>query len=171
MALSIQSDATVFNEKQFTAESPLLPMTTIDQESYEFERKQRLRPDPSIDTGSEFFFGDGPLQLKDHHDKIEFTGFHFNNPWLPSKAVKLLNKLKKAPITQRELVSLMELVAERASIHFQLTAGKFVAMTFHGQIVEVSDTRVGLLKGIQGRKYREQIFVWRIGSNAFSGRI
>jgi len=170
MALSIPSDLTVFEEKQFTTEYPLLPTMTIEQESYEFERKQRLRPDLSIDTGGGFFLGDRPLQLKDHHDKIEFTGFIFNNPWLPSNAFKLLNKLKKASITEKELVRLMELVAERASVHFQLAEGKFIAMTFRGQIIEVSDTRVGLLKKIQGRKYREQIFVWRIGSNAFSGR-
>jgi hypothetical protein len=65
----------------------------------------------------------------------------------------------------------MKLVAERASIHFQLSEGKFVAMTFDGQIVETSDTRIGLLKKIQGQRYREQIFVWKVDSDAFSGRL
>jgi len=171
MALYISSDVTVFDGEQLPTGRPLLPTTTIEQEIYEFERKQRLRPGPSIDTGGEFFLGGLPLRLKDHPDKIKCTGFSLNNPWLPANALKLLNKLKKAAITEKELVKLMELIAERASVHFQLTEGKFVAMTFHGQIVEVSDTRVSLLKKIQGRKYREQIFVWRIGFNAFSGRI
>jgi len=170
MALSVPSEA-VFKEQRFTIESPLLPTTTIEQESHEFESQHRLKPDAFIDTGSRFFFGDRPLQLKDYYKKIEFTGFHLNYPWLPSEALKLLNKLKKAPITERELIRLMELIAERASIHFQLTEGKFVAMTFHGQIVEVSDTRIGLLKKIQSQKYQEEIFVWRIGSDVFSGRI
>ena len=172
MALSVQPDVTVSSEeKEFTAGRPLLLVTPIEQEGYEFERKQRLRPDPSIDTRSQFFLGDLSFRLKDHPDKIECIGFSFNNPWLPANALKLLNKSKKVPIAEKELVKLMELVAERASVHFQLTEGKFIAMTFHGRVVEVSDTRVGLLKKIQGQKYREQIFVWRIGSNAFSGRI
>jgi len=173
MALSIpvQSDVAVSEEKEVTTGCPLLPATHVEQYGYEFEREQYLKPDPSTDTGNEFFPGDLSFQLKDHTDKIECTGFSFNNPWLPREALKLLNKLKKAPVREKELVQLMELVAQRATVHFQLTEGKFVAMTFHGQVVEVSDTRVGLLKKIQGKTYGEQIFVWRIGSNAFSGRI
>lgn len=170
MALSTPFEATIPEEGQFDTELPLLPTTTIAQESYVFRREQRPRPDYYIDTGVMRLF-DRPLQLENHHGKIKFTGFHFNNPWLPSSAFKLLRKLKKAPVTERQLVGLMKLVAERATDHFQLTDGKYVAMTFHGQVVEVSDTRVGLLKKIQGRKYREQIFVWKIGSDAFSGRI
>lgn len=171
MVLSVSSDVTSFEEKLSITERPLLPSLTMDQQSYELENKRHLTPDPSIDTGKGYPLGDGPFQVRDHLDKIECTGFSFNEPWLPANALKLLNKLKKVPITEKELVKLMELVAQRASVHFQLTEGKFVAMTFHGQIVEVSGTRVGLLKKIQGQKYREQIFVYRIGSNAFSGRI
>lgn len=171
MALSEPFEVAISNEEEQLATGyPLLPTTSIKQERYEFERKQRSRPDSSIDTRGGFFL-DRPLQLDGNHNKIKFTGFQFNNPWLPPNAFKLLNKLKKAPIRERELLRLMGLVAERASVHFQLTNGKFVAMTLHGRVVEVCDTRVGLLKKIQGQKYREQIFVWRIGSNAFSGRI
>ncbi len=171
MALSVPSEVTVFEERQFTTESPLLLATSIEQESYEFERQHLLKPDLSIATGHRPFLEDRPLRLRNHRDKIEFTDFHFNNPWLPPEALRLLNKLKKAPIRERELVRLMELVAERSSVHFQLSKEKFVAMTFHGQIVEASDTRIGLLRKIQGRKYQEEIFVWRIGSSTFSGRI
>lgn len=92
----------------------------------------------------------------------------FTGPWLPPRVKKLLEKASR---TERDLVGLMEMVAERASIYFELSEGKFVAMTFHGQIMEVADTRLGLLKKIHGRRYREQIFVWRVGSNTFSGRI
>lgn len=170
MVLSISSDVISFKERLPIAER-LLPRPTIDQQSYELEKKRHLRPKSSIDTGNGYSLGDEFFKVKDHLDKIECTGFSFNNPWLPANALRLLNKLKKAPITEKELVKLMELVAQRASVHFQLTEGKFVAMTFHGQIVEVSDTRVDLLKKIHVQKYREQIFVYRIGSNAFSGRI
>jgi len=170
MALFTPSDVTLSEEYRMI-EYPLLSRTAIEQEGLELETKQRLIPAPSVDTGSGFFLRDRPLQLKGYPVKIEFTEFPFNIPWLPPNVFQLLNKLKKGSITETELVRLMELVAKRASDHFQLTEGKFVAMTFHGQIIEVSDTRVGLLKKIQSRKYQEQIFVWRIGSNAFSGRI
>lgn len=171
MALSVSSDVAACAEKLSIAERPLQSTTNIDQQDYELGRKHRLRPDPSMDTGNEYSLGDGPFQVKDHLDKIEFMGFLFNRPWLPSKALKFLNKLRKGPVSEKELVRLMELVAERASEHFELTKGKFVAMTFHGQIVEVSETRTGLLKKIQGQEFRDEIFVWRIGFDAFSGRI
>lgn len=170
MALSVPSEP-AFTERQTITEIPSVPTTSIEQDIHEIDRKQHLRPDSSIDTGNRFFRGNGPLQLKDHYEKIEFTEFDFNKPWLPSETKKLLDKFRKAPGTERNLVRLMEMVAERASIHFELSKGKFVAMTFHGQIMEVADTRVGLLKKIHGRRYAEQIFVWRIGSKTFSGRI
>lgn len=171
MALSATpTEATIFKEKELMTERAFLP-TTIEQENYEFAKSQRLRSDSYIDTGGIFFLGDIAPQSKNILEKIEPTGFLFNTPWLPPNAVKLLDKCKKGPITEKELVTLMELVAERAAEHFQLEVGKFVAITFHGCLVEVSDTRVGLLKKLQGRKHPEQIFVWRIGSNAFSGRL
>jgi len=171
MALSApQTEVATFEEREFTTERFSLP-TTIAQENYEFARSQRLKPDPSVDTAGRYFLGNGPLRSKEILEKIEPEEFHFNLPWLPPNAIKLLNKSKKGPITEKEMITLMELIAERASEHFQLDVGKFVAMTFHGRVVEVSDTRVGLLKKLQGRKHTEQIFVWRIGSNAFSGRL
>lgn len=170
MVVSVSSNVTTFEEKLSIKECSLLPTTNIDQHGYELAKKHHLRPEPFIDTGNEYSLVGDLFQVKDHPDKIEGMGFSFNNPWLPSNTLKLLNKLKKGPISETELVRLMELVAERASLHFQLSEGSFVAMTFNGRIVEASNTRIGLLKKIQGRKYREQIFVWRIGSNAFSDR-
>ena len=172
MALSTPPiEVTTFREREFVTGRSFLPTTTIEQENYEFARSQQLWPDSSVDTGSRFFLGDGPFRLTDIPEKIEARGFLFDIPWLPPNVVRLLNKSKKGPITEKELVTLMEQIAERAQEHFQLDIGKFVAMTFHGRVVEVSDTRVGLLKKLQGRKHLEQIFVWRIGSNAFSGRL
>lgn len=169
MTLSAPSNTTEFEERQFEAQPSLFPTTTLEQEG-SVAQNGRLRLDATIDIRNWFFPEDRMLESKDYLDKIEPIGFSYNNPWLPPNALKLLNKLK-GPVTEKELITLMKLVAERATDHFQLEEGKFVAMTFYGRIVEVSDTRVGVLKKIQGRKYKEQVFLWRIGSNAFSGRI
>jgi hypothetical protein len=168
MALSVQSDVKVFERESIGR--PWSPTAAaIEEEIYGLERQEYARPDSCVDTGSVFSLGD--FQLKPQSGRIEGIGFSLNNPWLPTNALKLLERLKRGPIIERELVKLMDIVAERAAVHFQLNEGEFVAMTFSGRIVEVSDTRVGLLKKIHGQKYREQIFVWRAGSNVFSGRV
>ena len=95
----------------------------------------------------------------------------FSRPWLPPSVKKLLEKAKKTRLSTSELIRLMETIADRTIEHFDLPSGMFAAITFSGKIVEVADKRLGLLKKIHGRKYQEQIFVWRIGSETFSGRI
>ena len=170
MALYVPPE-TVDKEKQFTIEYPSFPIATDEQESYRFKRNQHLKQDLFTDTRNGSFVRNFLTEMDGYYEKIKPTGFSINDPWLPPNAVKLLNKIEKTSIAETELLRLMELIAERASIHFQLTKGRFVAMTFHGRVVEVSDSRVDLLKRIQGRKYSEQIFVWKIGSKAFSGRI
>ena len=173
MVISVPSEAPAFERGQFIAQRAPLPTTlsttTIEQESNESVKKERLRPDVPINTRS-WFFMDRQLELA-YHKKIEPIELFPNRPWLPLNALKLLDKLKRGPITEKELVRLMDTVAKRSSEHFELDEGKFVAMTFHGRVVEVSDTRVNLLKKIQRQTYREQIFVWRVGYKAFSGRI
>lgn len=114
----------------------------------------------------------GPeLRVENPLDKIRPPEFPVDRPWLPKQAHEILEKLEKGPIAEKELITLMDLVADRATEHFQLKFGKFVALTFLGRIVEVSDTRIGLLKKIQSRKSAEEIFVWRVGFDSFSGRI
>lgn len=169
MAISVELEAPI-EENQFLIERPL-PERILERDSNEYRRREHLRSYTSIDTESWFFTGDRRTDLKEYPTNVEPSGFAINRPWLPPKALGLLNKLKKGPITERQLVILMELIGERASEHFQLRKGKFVAMTFHGRVVEVADTRVSLLKKTQVRKYREQIFVWRAGYKAFSGRL
>lgn len=169
MALPVQSDVRVFEEREPISRAWSPTAATIEEEICGLERQECLRQDSSVDTGNMFPLGD--FQLKPQPDKIEGIGFSLNNPWLPTNALKLLKRLKKGHITERKLVKLMDVVAERAVVHFQLSEGKFVAMTFTGRIVEASDTRLGLLKKIHGQKYRGQIFVWRVGSDVFSGRV
>jgi len=91
-------------------------------------------------------------------------------PWLPPQALKLLNKLKNQQLTEREPVILMDILAQRAAEHYKLERGKFVAITFDGKIVELADTKLDLLRRIQSRRFSDQIFVWRVGYESFSGR-
>jgi hypothetical protein len=109
-------------------------------------------------------------QLKTESCKIELPEFPIDRPWLPIPAVRIIDKLKKGPILEKELLTLMDIVAAQTIAHFQLQEGKFVALTYYGRIVEISETRIGLLKKIQDRKFTEEIFVWKVGSDTFSGR-
>lgn len=116
-------------------------------------------------------YEDEELKIASSLCKIKLSAFPIDRPWLPQEALKTIDKIRKGPVSEKELVALMEMVAEQATIHFQLRLGKFVASTFLGRIVEVSDSRVELLKKIQSRTFTEEIFVWRAGFNSFSGRI
>lgn len=163
------NQATDCEETEFVPESPLFPSTT-EQESIR-NHDEQLRVDPTVHTEDQFIPRGGSVEFRDFPRKIEHEVFSFNRPWLQPAILRLLEKTRKGSTKEEELIMLMQMVAERASEHFRLEEGKFVAMTFHGRIVEISDTRVGLLKKMQGRKYEEQVFLWRIGFNAFGGRI
>ncbi|MFQ6075410.1 MAG: hypothetical protein ACE5Z5_04660 [Candidatus Bathyarchaeia archaeon] len=90
-------------------------------------------------------------------------------PWLPPRILDLLAKMKKRALSEQEAIRLMSALAERASEHYGLKRGKFVAITFSGKVVEVADTKIDLLKKIQGKRYSEQIFVWETTSESFTG--
>lgn len=131
--------------------------------------EQQLMTKPMVDLEWISSEDDG-LKIENSTCKIKLPEFPIDRPWLPQKALKIIGKIRKGQISENELITLMESVADQATTHFKLQSGKFVALTFFGQIVEVSDTRVGLLKKIQGSRFEEEIFVWRVGSNSFSGR-
>lgn len=95
----------------------------------------------------------------------------FTGPWLPPRVKKLLQKAQKRRLSESEIIGLMESIAERSIEHFDLSSGTFAAITFSGRIAELSDTKLDLLRKIQAKKYPEQIFVWKVGSKSFSGRI
>jgi len=159
-----------FEEEEFPGRNSNAPRA-IERGIYQIDRESGLRLDSLTGIESAITIRSSSLLLEDYSRRIECRAFPFDKPWLPPNALKLLDKLEMGSITEKEVLKLMDLVAERASAHFQLLEGKFVAMTFHGRVVEASDTRVGLLKKIQNRKQEESIFVWRIGSSAFSGRL
>lgn len=114
---------------------------------------------------------DNELKIEESLSKIKLPEFPIDKPWLPQQALTIIDNIRKGPVSEEQLLTLMDLVAEQATAHFQLKHGKFVASTFLGRIVEVSDTRIGLLKKIQSRTFTEEIFVWRAGFSSFSGRI
>jgi hypothetical protein len=169
MALSAPEEAAL--EETQSPQRLLVSLTPIEQESHELVERHSIYPDSFIDTQGQFIRECGPSQMRGIPHTIKPSGFPLNYPWLPPNVSKLLKKSKHSPLSEREFVTLMDHVAQRASVHFRLSAGSYAAMTFGGRVVEVSDTRIDLLKKLQGRKFEEQIFVWRIGSDAFSGRI
>jgi hypothetical protein len=113
---------------------------------------------------------DNELKIGNSLCKIRLPGFPINRPWLPQQALVIIDKIRKGPISEKQLLVLMDIVAEQAADHFKIQPGKFVASTFLGRIVDISDTRVGLLKRIQSLSLNEEIFVWRAGFKSFSGR-
>jgi len=127
--------------------------------------------DSTIEPASRIISLDRELRVENQLGKIEPPEFPVDRPWLPKQAHEILEKLKKGPIAEKELITLMELIADRAIEHFQLKEGGFIALTFLGRIVEVSDTRIGLLRKIHGHKFTEEIYVWRVGFRSFSGRL
>lgn len=90
-------------------------------------------------------------------------------PWLPQVVLKLLEKGKKRTLSDGEAAHLMDLLAHRAVKHYNLPEGKFVAVAFSGRIMESADTKIDLLKKVQGQRYPEQIFLWQVGSDSFTG--
>jgi hypothetical protein len=169
MALDTLFDAAIPESGLVKYESSIDSPLLIDQKGDKPWTKQ-IGINSTIEPANYLISSDRELMIKKQLGKIELSGFPVGHPWLPQRALKILSKLEEGQIAEKELLLLMDLVADRATDHFQLEEGKFVALTFLGRVVEVSDTRVGLLKKIQGRKFSERIFVWRVGFNSFSGR-
>jgi len=159
-------DSSPWQSDTIAYESSLVT-SVVDQEGSS-HLEQPLIPKIRIEPES-FALGDG-LTAQSSPSNIQLPKFPTDRPWLPQKALAILEKLKKGPIPEKELITLMGLIAEQATDHYQLQLGKFAASTFSGRIVEVSDTRIGLLKKIQSRVFIEEIFVWRAGFPSFSGR-
>jgi len=87
-------------------------------------------------------------------------------PYLPPNIQKLL---RKSRLTEQQKVDLMTSIAKSAIEHYELRDGLFVAVNLSGQIREVSDTKIELLKRIQRIPLSETVFVWKVGSDSFSG--
>jgi hypothetical protein len=169
MTLSSLSDTTRSENEYFRCEPTSVSSTEMDEERIDLP-EIRSGSETTIETINLFDFREQKMETGSCLDKLELPDFPIDRPWLPQSALTILSKLKKGPISEKELVKLMELVAHEATSHFRLESGKFVGLTFFGKVVEVSDTRVDLLRKIQKRNFPEQVFVWRVGFNSFSGR-
>lgn len=153
-----------------TVETAVPPHLKIEDSEEESRFQPILHHEPDISSHLNLI----PESLSTQLDaiKVRNGGVEaFSRPWLPPSVKKLLEKAKKARLSTSEMIRLMETIADRTIEHFDLPAGMFAAITFSGKITEVADKRLDLLKKIHGRKYEEEIFVWRIGSETFSGRI
>lgn len=120
------------------------------------------RPDPCHPMATESVLGFRIALLQNIFDVS--TG-----PWLPPNVLDLLAKARGRPLSEKEIMRLMNALADRAAEHYGLRQGRFAAITFSGKIAEAADTKIDLLRKIQGKKYSEQIFVWEVGSEAFTG--
>jgi hypothetical protein len=99
-------------------------------------------------------------------------GGEFIGPWLPPKAKQLINELQQnGQLSPNDLLKLMDIVSKRAIEHFELPQGRFLAITITGRIAESADNKIELLRKTQGNNYSEPIFLWKVGSDAFSGRL
>jgi hypothetical protein len=131
---------------------------------------------PSVEE--EFAFGESmvsrPLagyETTGEPTKVGSEG-EFAGPWLPQRVKQMLNKLRlQGQLSPDDLLKLMNIVSSRTIEHYELPKGKFVAITITGKIVELTDNKLELLRKTQGKKFSEPIFFWRVGREAFSGRL
>ena len=111
------------------------------------------------------------LKIGDSKCKLTLPVFPIDRPWLPQKALAIIDRIKKGPISEGDVTTLMQLVADQVINHFHLQSGKYFASTLYGRIVEAANTHLELLKKLQGQTFEEEIFVWRVGADSFSGRL
>ena len=144
-----------------------LETVSSDRVDLAMVRGQPIKPEYQIELSAE----DSSLKVGDSECKITLPIFPIERPWLPPKAIGILEKIKKGSISESDATTLMQIVADQATEHFHLECGKFIASTFLGRIVETGNSRTDLLKKIQGQPFKEELFVWRVGADSFSGRL
>lgn len=102
----------------------------------------------------------------------EATSYGFKDPlkpYIPENLKKLIEKGKRSRLNEKEMVKLMEGIAEISTEFYELKEGKYVAIGFDGKILESADSQVKLLMKIQGREFQQDLFLWRVGSGSFTG--
>lgn len=108
-----------------------------------------------------------PYHLK--KESSEFTFFDTSKPYIPPNLQRLLDKATKIPLKSEEMTRLIDGIAKISIEFYELKSGKFVAIGFNGRVIESADTQIKLLMKIQGREFKQDIFVWHVGSDSFSG--
>jgi len=161
-------------------------VATSMQISEQLEPKMRLGTDSSIETRELRTEPSLPLSPPSSAMTTESISFFdlvtsierfrfrmyvdaLKRPWLPKSIHDLLQKMRSQALSESEAVALMTGLASRATEHYRLSPGKFVAISFGGRVVETADAELELLERIQGKHYTEQVFVWKVGSESFTG--
>lgn len=109
----------------------------------------------------------GPFHLGDRNS---YYGFKSQpKPWLPPKILSKIEKMKRTSLRNKELVSLLEEIANISIDFYGLKRGNFVALRLDGRIAESAKDEFDLLFKIQGKKFDVPVFVWKVGSNSFAG--
>lgn len=90
-------------------------------------------------------------------------------PWFSPALLQKLDRMRKGVLKREELVDLVEEMAKTCADFYQVEFGRVIAVKFDGRIVESADTEIDLLLKVQGKKFDMPIFVWKVGSESFSG--
>ncbi|MCW4048107.1 MAG: hypothetical protein NWE89_00070 [Candidatus Bathyarchaeota archaeon] len=102
----------------------------------------------------------------------EPTDYRFNNPsrpYIPKNLKNILDKGKILPLEEDEMTILIEGIAKVSIEYYELNLGKFVAISFDGRILESADSQIKLLMKIQGKDFKQDLFLWHVGSDSFLG--
>jgi len=92
-----------------------------------------------------------------------------SRPWLPPKVVRLLNKLKKGHINEKEMTTLIKDMATISAEFYKIRPGKFIALEPDGRIIDSDDSPTDLLTKVQNRRASGLYFLWHVGSEFYSG--
>jgi len=128
---------------------------------------ERLQILPSATTYQGFFSVRGP-SIRPLQRDLEFL-LDFDRPWLPPEAHRLIQKMRKSPLSEKEAVNLMKILAERIIEHYGFEEGECLAISFGGRLIESASSRIDLLRKLQGAPYSENVFVWEVGTEALAG--
>jgi hypothetical protein len=90
-------------------------------------------------------------------------------PWFPQSLKNKIERLGRGSLRNRELVSLLQEIAEISIDFYEVKSGHCIAIRLDGKIVESAETEFELLIKIQGQKFDAPVFVWKAGSNSFAG--
>jgi hypothetical protein len=118
---------------------------------------------PEINEENNWSIADQPFLDK------EYSLFGQPQPWLPPDIIKLLQIGKKRKLSNKQMTYLFNKIAKISIEFYKIQSGKFVAFYFNGRIVEIAENSIDLLAKIEKQGYKKQIFVWKVGSDVYSG--
>ena len=92
---------------------------------------------------------------------------------IPSLSEDIKQKIEKAnnnQLSNREYVTLLKDIAKVSIEFYSPKIGQYLAIQLtDGQIVATDMNEFDLLIQIQGKKFSSQLFIWKVGTESFSG--